>query len=136
MNLYTRVALAYKLFKINMLCLDFASPLSYSHLEGDSEMHNSLKATKDALESIQPVDWISAVYHNRNGIKCVITQFRYAGQHHRIGIHNCRSLPCATPLLHSWSIRMSTRRLFRRPYGIATSPQRWGCIPALQIRSG
>jgi hypothetical protein len=56
-------------------------------------MQEALLATKRALESIQRQDWIAESYCNRRGLRGVLVRFFYAGQHHKISIHNCENLP-------------------------------------------
>jgi hypothetical protein len=56
-------------------------------------MDHRLLPTLEALESTKSRDWTWDFYQNRCGVQGVWIQFSFAGQFHKISIHNCRQLP-------------------------------------------
>jgi len=52
-----------------------------------------LQQTIEALESTRSRDWTWSFYQNRRGVTGVWILISYAGQFHKISVHNCQQRP-------------------------------------------
>ena len=56
-------------------------------------MDHRLQPTIEALESTKSRDWTWSFYQNRRGVTGVWILISYAGQFHKISVHNCQQRP-------------------------------------------
>jgi hypothetical protein len=62
-------------------------------------MDDRLVPTLEAVESTRSRDWIWGFYPNRRGVRGVWIRISFAGQLHKISIHNCPQVPAPDELV-------------------------------------
>jgi hypothetical protein len=62
-------------------------------------MDHRLEPTLEAVESTRSRNWTCGFYENRHGVRGVWIRISFAGQLHKISIHNCPQVPAPDELV-------------------------------------